>query len=1203
MEFSDPSVHGHEDTNDIASHMGNLESEDYEDQSYMPSSEFNLLNSVVGDGITKEKDVGVNAITFDTHEELLWMGTKSGHVTSYYGPQLQKYTSFQVHPTEEVRNMVTLDQSIAVLTQSSLRGQMRRGIPLFTHSSQNMIDMHSLLHNQRTGRILMGGIQEKLIDFDTNSAKEFKVHDLDPGASCAILRSHNRFVCCGDASRGKVILRDPASLKVAHTLDAHAGLLTDFDVYGNHLITCGQSVRQGMAQPDRFLMMYDLRILRAISPLQVMIPPYQLRFLPGMCSQVAILSSMGQVQLVDTADVTTPSLNVFQVAMPLEGCSTISMDISPSNQCLAFGDTTNSIHLYSSVEEPILNPYARDTEFADNPTNHPSMSIEDELAIYSSIPRPYLPTNETTYLSDYWPDRFNKPGYRPTPPIDPEILRSMKVVGSIGYARNLTNMKRNQVRYANVFAKDIKECDPKHGAFDNHSPGIQSIPMTYRKIAIKVNKMAHDEFDFDRFNRTGFCGLEAALPNSYCNAMLQTLYYTEKFRLLTLNHTCERENCVVCELSFLFHMMDISPGLPCQSSNFLRALRTIPEASALSLVFSDQHSMWACNVPRLIQSWNRFILHQISNQLNVYELGLPSATRRRYRNSSSGSSGSRSSSFGSQESLQSNEDEGSVHKDVDVFSQMYGFVQDKSNMCTKCKTSITNEDTLLLCNLIYPDGKPNVAFDEVVSSSLCAKQTTPAWCDACKKYQPTNQSRKVKSLPHTLSLNAGMDNPQDMAFWNTQMTRLYTENSPEEDPTLKPAIQSVPPPNAKPCRYGLSCNRPDCKFWHPEQEPTAKKAEDIGDKLRRIGVSWIPEEIELNLLENGDVKSSAEKTESKVVETRKYHLLSICYTILDPTTNQAHNVVAAINVGQYYHARIASPVSQWYTFNDISISRIHPEEACWVNLSWKLPCILVYQCTGELPFLKEVAFKNPITEKVFRTPRSLLSRGRKGIAFTPLAGDEMPKLGDLVAIDAEFVTLNQEESELRSDGKVATIKAAHMSVARITCVRGSGKMEGVPFIDDYISTQEEVVDYVTKYSGILPGDLDVQSSSKYLTTLKSAYKKLRYLVDTGCIFIGHGLKNDFKVINLVVPVEQVIDTVLLYHLPHHRMISLKFLAWYFLSKKIQGDTHDSIEDAVTALDLYKKYVQLKASVRLIEELNNLYDRGKVLNWKVPEDDA
>ena len=76
-------------------------------------------------------------------------------------------------------------------------------------------------------------------------------------------------------------------------------------------MTCGSHAAS--RAPDRFLMVYDLRILRAISPLQIMIVPYQLRFLPSMSSRIVVLSSLGQVQLVDTAALSTPSMSMFQV--------------------------------------------------------------------------------------------------------------------------------------------------------------------------------------------------------------------------------------------------------------------------------------------------------------------------------------------------------------------------------------------------------------------------------------------------------------------------------------------------------------------------------------------------------------------------------------------------------------------------------------------------------------------------------------------------------------------------------------------------------------------------------------------------------------------------------------------------------------------------------------------------------------------------
>ena len=55
-------------------------------------------------------------------------------------------------------------------------------------------------------------------------------------------------------------LRDPMSMNVLHTFDSHSGTLSDFDMNGHHLVTCGFARRHGNLQAiDRFLMVYDLR--------------------------------------------------------------------------------------------------------------------------------------------------------------------------------------------------------------------------------------------------------------------------------------------------------------------------------------------------------------------------------------------------------------------------------------------------------------------------------------------------------------------------------------------------------------------------------------------------------------------------------------------------------------------------------------------------------------------------------------------------------------------------------------------------------------------------------------------------------------------------------------------------------------------------------------------------------------------------------
>lgn len=196
-----------------------------------------------------------------------------------------------------------------------------------------------------------------------------------------------------------------------------------------------------------------------------------------------------------------------------------------------------------------------------------------------------------------------------------------------------------------------------------------------------------------------------------------------------------------------------------------------------------------------------------------------------------------------------------------------------------------------------------------------------------------------------------------------------------------------------------------------------------------------------------------------------------------------------------------------------------------------------------------------------------------------------------VAIDAEFVVLHRETFDINADGEKKTIRPIRQGLGRVSALRGSDPDEGSPFIDDYVTIHETIVDYVTPYSGIEPGDLDPRRSTKAPVSLKMAYKKLWLLLNLGCVFVGHGLMSDFRHANMFVPETQSIDTSLLFK-KGERTLKLSLLADFFLKEEIQTGNHDSIEDARTALRLWRKYQDFEEKGCVEKMIEEVYRYGR-----------
>jgi PAB-dependent poly(A)-specific ribonuclease subunit 2 len=111
----------------------------------------------------------LSTFAFDTTQELLWTGNNQGRVTSFYGSQLTRYTSYRGHAATEgaVKQFLFTDTGILSVSQQSVHYSHRRGLTQWHLTSVEFKDLTCMNFTSKgTREILVAGCQDTMFKVD-----------------------------------------------------------------------------------------------------------------------------------------------------------------------------------------------------------------------------------------------------------------------------------------------------------------------------------------------------------------------------------------------------------------------------------------------------------------------------------------------------------------------------------------------------------------------------------------------------------------------------------------------------------------------------------------------------------------------------------------------------------------------------------------------------------------------------------------------------------------------------------------------------------------------------------------------------------------------------------------------------------------------------------------------------------------------------
>lgn len=205
--------------------------------------------------------------------------------------------------------------------------------------------------------------------------------------------------------------------------------------------------------------------------------------------------------------------------------------------------------------------------------------------------------------------------------------------------------------------------------------------------------------------------------------------FTTRMRNLALHHTatsCLAPNCILCEIGFLFDMLEKARGQNCQATNFLKVFSGQPETESLRLLEELSTSPQST----LIQSTNRYLLEWMSKDYARNQSQLDWTLHQTLRTA--------------------------------TLSKI---------RCGNCfhetrKVAEPHVHDLVYGETLTPRSHAQLSFSQVLKSSIGRLDGSRGWCSRCGKYQVSYVEKSIPQVPDILTINTAIRDNYAKQLWS-----------------------------------------------------------------------------------------------------------------------------------------------------------------------------------------------------------------------------------------------------------------------------------------------------------------------------------------------------------------------------------------------------------------------------------------------------